>query len=178
MLKANHEKWVSSTLAEEKQLPPVRLRGIKENIPSHLIRLTSGQDVMKVVASSSAFSFEHDEPQSEAEVELLSGFLQEAQDWGDLSSDLEAGDRVKAAYRMSTLVRELEEAGFWVFGGREVQRLEGGVGPPSSFPVAILRVARATNPEIMHVDLRAEAAEPQEFQAPNQTPPESSRSDV
>jgi hypothetical protein len=94
-LKANHEKWVSSTLAEEKQLPPVRLRRIKENIPSHLIRLMSGQEVMKVVGSSSAFSFEHDEPQSEAEVELLSGFLQEAQDWGDLSSDLEAGDRVK-----------------------------------------------------------------------------------
>lgn len=73
---------------------------------------------------------------------------------------------------MSTLVRELQEAGFWVFGGREVRRLEGGMGAPSSFPVAILRVARATNPEIMHVDPCAEAAEPQEFQGPNQTPPE------
>lgn len=80
-LKANHEKWVSSALAEEKQLPPVRLRRTKENIPSHLVRLTSGQDVMKVVNSSSTLSFENDEPQSDAEVELLSGFLQEVQDW-------------------------------------------------------------------------------------------------
>jgi len=168
-LKANHEKWVSSTLAENKEVLPVRVRRIKENIPSHLIRLTSGQDIMKVVGNSSGFSFDHDEPQSAAEVELLSGFLQETQDWGDLSSELDAGDRVKAAYRLSTLIQELEEAGFWVFGGREVQRLEGGVGPPSSFPVAILRVARATNSEIIQVDLRAEAAEIQNTQVPKKT---------
>lgn len=170
-LKANHEKWVSATLAEDKQVPPVRLRRIKENIPSYLIRLRSGQDILKVVGNSSGFSFEHDEPQSGAEVELLGDFLQEAQDWGDLSSELEAGDRVKAAYRLSTLIRELEEAGFWVFGGREVQRLEGGVSAPSSFPVAILRVARATNPEIIPVDLRTEAAEVQQSQVTKKASP-------
>jgi hypothetical protein len=82
-------------------------------------------------------------------VELLAAFLQEAQDWGDLWGELEAGDRVKTAHRLSTLLRELEEAGFLVFGGREIQLLEGGITPPSSFPVAILRVVRATNPEVM-----------------------------
>jgi hypothetical protein len=111
-LKANHEKWVSSRLTEEQRQPPIRLRRVKGNIPSHLVRLTSGRDVMTIVGGSSAFSFDHDEPQSEAEVKLLSGFLQEVQDWGDLSADLEAGDCVKAAFRMTTLLRELEEAGF------------------------------------------------------------------
>ncbi|MBE3112360.1 MAG: hypothetical protein IMZ46_17940 [Acidobacteria bacterium] len=129
--------------------------------------------MIKIVGNSSAFSFEHDEPESQAEVELMSGFLQEAQDWGDLSSDLEAGDRVKAAYRVSTLVRELEEAGFWVFGGREVQRLEGGIGAPSPFPVAILRVARATNAQIIHGDFRSEAADTEQSAVPKNRPPES-----
>lgn len=151
-LKTNHEIWVSSTLAEHPAIPPVRLRRIKENIPSYLIRLTSGREVMKVVGGSSAFSFEHDEPRSQAEEGLLASFLREAQDWGELYSDLEAGDRVKAAFRMSERLRELEEAGFWVFGGREVQRLEGGISAPSSFPVAILRVARTTAPEIICMD--------------------------
>jgi hypothetical protein len=177
-LKANHEKWVSWTLGDRKQLPPVRCHRIKENVPSYLAHLTSGQDVMKIVGDTCAFSFEHDEPRSEAEVELLSGFLQEAQDWGDLSSDLEAGGRVRAAYGMSTLVRELEKAGFWVFGGREVQRLEGGAGPPTSFPVAILRVARATNPEIIRADLRAEAAQTQRSQVPKNIPLESDGSNL
>ena len=152
-LKVNHEKWVSSNLADKKQPPPVRIRRIKENIPTHLVRLTSGGDVMAIVGDASAFSFEHDEPQSEAEVELLSQFLQEAQDWGELSYDFEAGERVKAAYRMSELLREVEEAGFLVFGGRETRRLEGGDGPSSAFPVAILKVIRSTNPEIIKVNL-------------------------
>jgi len=153
-LKANHEKWVSSSLAEEQRLPPVVLRRIKHEIPSHLVRLTSGRDVIKIVDNASAYSFDHDEPQSEAEVEAIKGFLQEAQDWGDLSGEFEAAERVTAAFRMTALLRDLEEAGFWVFGARETQRLEGGVGPPSSFPVAIVQVIRSTNPEIVKVDLR------------------------
>lgn len=155
-LKTNHEKWVSSALSEEKQIPPVSIRRIKDNVPSYLLRLTSGQHLLKILDGSMAFSFEHDEPKSETEVELLSGFFQEAQDFGDLSSDFEAGDRVKAAYRMNTLIRELEDAGFWLFGNREVQRMEGGIGAPTTFPVAILKVARTTSPEIIKVDLRDE----------------------
>ena len=104
---------------------------------------------MTVVGGADAFSFEHDEPSSEAEVELIGSFLQEAQDWGDLSSDLEAGDRVRAAFRMSTILREMEQCGFWVFGGRETQRLEGGFSSAAPFPVAILRIVRDTNPEIV-----------------------------
>ena len=153
-LKKEHENWVSSTLTQEQTPSQVRIRRIVGSTPSHLVRLTSGTDLMSIVAGSMAYSFDHDEPQSEAEVELLSSFLQEAQDWGELSDDLEAGGRVTAAFRMTTLIRELEQAGFWVFGERETQRVEGGFGPPSPFPVAILRVHRSTNPEIVRVNLQ------------------------
>jgi hypothetical protein len=152
-LKANHERWVSSMLTEEKRLPPVRIRRIRDNIPTHLVRLTSGRAVLAIVGGASAFAFEHDEPTSDAEVELLSSFLQEAQDYGDLSADFETGDRVKTAFRMSTLLEELEQAGFWVFGEREIRRLEGGASSPTPFSVAILQVLRANNPEIIKVDL-------------------------
>lgn len=152
-LKANHEKWVSSTLTEQKPIPPVRVRRIKENVPTHLVRLRSGRDILTIVDGASAFAFEHDELKSPAEVELISGFLQEAQDYGDLSGDLEAGDRVKAAFEINTQLEELEQAGFWVFGGREVRRLEGGVGSPSPFPVTILQVLRANSTEIIKLDL-------------------------
>jgi hypothetical protein len=45
----------------------------------------------------------------------------------------------------------MEDAGFLVFGGREVQRLEGGIGAPEAWPVAILHVRRSTSPEIIKV---------------------------
>ncbi len=41
--------------------------------------------------------------------------------------------------------KELEEAGFFVFGAREIQVLEGGEGEPSNWPVAIIQVLRKSN---------------------------------
>jgi hypothetical protein len=151
-LRFNHERWVSVSLSEEKHMPPVRIRRIKANIPSHLLRLISGDDVFSVLDGAMAFQFDHDELDSETEVDLLSGFFQEAQDWGDISSEMEAGERVKAKYRISWIVKDLERSGFLLFGAREVQRVEGGVGAPCSFPIAIIRAVRSTSPEILKVN--------------------------
>ncbi|HEY3316084.1 MAG TPA: HNH endonuclease signature motif containing protein [Bacillota bacterium] len=144
--KSEHEKWVSSVLAGSKQ-PPVRLRLVKDSAAIRLVRLTTGQELVSIIGDSYAFSFDYDEPMSNDEMELISEFLQAAQDWGDIWDELEAGARVKVAFEMGQTIQELDRAGFWVFGGREVQRLEGGVGSPSPWPVAILRVVRSTNPE-------------------------------
>jgi len=151
--KADHERWVSSTLTEQKAIAPVHVKRIKENIPTHLVRVASGRGVLAIVDGALAFEFEHDELNSQAEVDLVSAFFQEAQDFGDLLRDLGAGLQVKAAFEMSARLEELETAGFWVFGGREIRRLQGGVGPPSPFPVAILQVLRSSNPDIVKVDL-------------------------
>jgi hypothetical protein len=152
-LKTNHEMWVASALTSGEPLPRPRFRRVKGNVPEYLTRLTSGRHIMTILGGACVFSFEHDEPGSDAEVNLLADFLQEAQDWGDMSGDLEAGDHVRAAFRMSTLLGELEQAGFWVFGGREVQLVEGGVVAPAPWPVAIIRVLRSTSPEITYVDV-------------------------
>jgi hypothetical protein len=148
-IKAQHEAWVSSRLTKGDSAPPLRIRRLK--IPSHLVRITSGAGLLTLVGEASAYDFQHDEPENEAEVELLSGFLQEAWDYGEIADSLEAGDRVRAAFRISNLLGELEQGGFWVFGEQEVQRIEGGVTLPSSFPVAVLRVIRKTSPEIIKI---------------------------
>ena len=151
-LKKNHEVWVASKLSEDKQIPPVRLRRIKGNVPSHLNRITTGHDLLRVVGGACAGNFHNDDPQSENEMKVISSFLQEAQDWGELAGGFEAGEKVEAAYRMSAMIRELEAAGFLVFGEREVQRMEGGTSGPLTWPVAHLRVVRSTNPEIVTFD--------------------------
>ena len=147
-LKANHEKWVSSSLGGERKPPPVRIRRIKENIPPILVRLTSGRDVMAVVGGTYQYSFEHDEPASSSEAELVSRFLQEVQDHGELWDEIGAGERVTATYVLTELLRTLDESGFWVFGATEMRRVEGGVGEPAPWPISILRVVRKTSPEI------------------------------
>jgi len=152
-LKANYEKWVKSALTQQQAIPPICVRRIKGNIPTHLVRLTSGRALLAIIKGACAFEFDHDELKIQTEVELIGDFLQEAQDYADLSGDFGAGDRVKAAFEMSARLVELEQAGFWIFGGREVRCLEGGIGSPSPFPIAVLHVLRASSPAIIKVDL-------------------------
>jgi len=156
-LKTNHEKWVASTLDVGNGPTPVRVRRIAGKSPSHLGRVTSGRSLMAIVDRACAFEFGHDELESEAEADLVAGFLQEAQDYGDLSDDWEAGQRVKIAFRMSEMIGDLERDGLWVFGGRETRQLEGGIGAASPFPIAILRVVHAANPDIIKLSTDSEA---------------------
>jgi HNH endonuclease len=152
-MKANHEKWVSEKLSDSERAKPFRLRRIKHNIPAYLTRLTTGKEVLKVVDGAYAFLFDHDELHNEAEVELVGSFLQNAQDWGDLVDELEYSDRVRIGFQLTRSLRELEDAGFFVFGGREVRIAEGGIGGPSKWPVAILHVIRKTDKSIIMVNL-------------------------
>lgn len=153
-MKSNHEVWVSQRLAEGHKTQPVRLRRVKQNIPAFLSRLTTGKEVLDLVTNAMAYSFDHEELKSQVEVDIVGGFLQEVQDWGELSADLEMSDRVQTAYSLTESLQILDEAGFFVFGGREVQFLEAGVqAEPSNWPIAILRVLRRDNQAIIHVTL-------------------------
>jgi len=153
-MKSDHEAWVAQKLAESRKPQPLRFRRVKQNIPEFLSRLTTGKEVLDIVTNAMAFNFDHDELKSQEEVDLVGSFLQVVQEWGDLSDDLEAGGRVQAAYNLTESLHELEDAGFFVFGGREVQLLEGGVqAEPSNWPIAVLRVLRKDNQEIKYVNL-------------------------
>lgn len=149
-MKLNHELWVSQKLTKKPKNKPVRIRRLKQNIPPLLFRLTTGKEVLDLVTNTLSYSFDHDELNSKEEAHIVGGFLQLVQDWGDLSAGLEASDRVRATLSITEYLRELEELGFLIFGGREVALLEGGVQPESSdWTIAILRVLRKENQEII-----------------------------
>ena len=147
-MKSNHEVWVLERLEDPERPKPVRLRRIKENIPSFLSRLTTGKEILDLVSNAMGYSFDHDDLKSQQEVDLVGGFIQTVQDWGEVSAGMESGDRVQTAYSLTASLRELEENGFLAFGAREVQLLEGGIqAVPSSWPIAILRILRRDNAE-------------------------------
>lgn len=151
-LKEQHGKWVSASLDGQEEVFPVRIQPTNEGGPTHLRRLMSGQETADVVRCAYAYRFEHDELASEEETELVATFFQEIEDWLDVLDDAGAGGRVNAAFGIGNRLRELDNAGLWVFGARELQQIEGGGVPPSPWPVAIIRVLRQSNPEILRVD--------------------------
>ena len=81
-MKANHEVWVSQQLAGNKQVPPVRIRRVRENIPPFLSRLTTGKDILDVVGNTMVLDFDHDELKSQEEVDIVCGFMEAVEDWG------------------------------------------------------------------------------------------------
>jgi hypothetical protein len=150
-IKRNHEAWVETKLRDDPAPPPVRVRRIRKNIPTHLPRIKNGKDLLAIAAGSSGHCFDHDHDLSESEVELVGGFVQEVSDWVDLSSSLEPIEHVRMAKRIQELLTDLENEGFFVFAAKEIQQLEGGIGAPSAFPILHLSVMRANNPAIQNI---------------------------
>ena len=148
-IKALHEKWVSEQLdSSHSRTRPLRVRRTAQTTPAFLRRIRSGKELLDIVTHACAFAPHHDDLRNEAEDELVAGFLQDAQDWGELGLD-SVRDRMRAARSLDEHIGELERAGLWVFVHREKQILEGGTGPDTYWPIAHIQVLRDTNPEII-----------------------------
>jgi len=156
-IKGNHERWVSSTLGSRGELPPVRLHRPEASI---LLRLSSGREILNLLSNAYEFTVSNDELGTQAEVDLVGGFLQTIHDSAEIDSDMEAGERVRTAFGLSESIKELESAGFVVFGGRDVGKVDGGAGDSRPWPVAHIRVVRSTSPEIKSFDPQGIPAKP------------------
>ena len=118
---------------------------------SFYFRIEDGTKLSEVIGGAYAYRLNHDNPNNEEEAELLSWAAQSFQDWGDIWSELEAGDRVKATFDLSKLIKELEESGFWLFGVRSNEHYPGVKG--DKWPIANIFIMRSDNPKIIKLDL-------------------------
>lgn len=150
-IKSTHEFQVSQKLSDNPQPGPAKFRRVKENIPDILVPLRSGRDVLCIVERTYAGSFDHEELNSEKEVDAVARFFQEVRDWGD--ADDEPAERVRVAYKLSNLLIELGSLGLRVFGGRETWILEDGIGGSVNSPVSILHIVRQDSKEIKRIDV-------------------------
>lgn len=155
-MKAKHEKWVSEKLSANAEPKPIRVRRIKGKTPAYLTRITSGKEILGIVSGACASSFDHDELESEEDAELVGSFLQTIQDWGDIGPELGPSEMVQTGFELTKSIKALEDAGFLVFGVREVRMIEGGFGGPSNWPVAEIRVLRKSNESIIAANLGEE----------------------
>ncbi|MCI0390525.1 MAG: hypothetical protein MOB07_17410 [Acidobacteria bacterium] len=96
-IKSNHEFQVSQKLSDNPQPGPIKIRRVKENIPDILVPLRSGRDVLCIVERTYAGSFDHEELNSEEEVDAVARFFREVHDCGD--ADDEPAERVRFFYR-------------------------------------------------------------------------------
>lgn len=151
-IKENHEKWVAATLTGNATPKPVRIRRLKGRTASFLKKLNTGREILNLVEGSCAGSYDHDELETQQEVDIIGGFLEVIRDWVDIGNELGPSRRTETAFRLSQTIKELDKLGFLVFGAKEVQEMTDGFSDnPTDWPVSIIRVIRKTGPEITPV---------------------------
>lgn len=144
-LKKKHEKWVQETLHDATS-------SSQPKAPEFLMRITTGKELFSVMTGAHFSDFDYDEPANEEELEFLSGFMQNLQDWGDIGEEMEYGERMEASYNLSQDIQTLVGKGFVVFGKRETKKLKIR-GVEDYWEIAIIRILRDSNPAIMKIEL-------------------------
>jgi len=122
-----------------------------EEAENFYFRVENGTKLTEVIGGAYAYRMNHDNPKTEEEAELLARSIQTIQDWGEIWSDIEAGDRVKASFDLTQLITELEEKGFWIFGLRTNEEYPGI--SDDKWSVANVFIMRFDNPKIIKLDL-------------------------
>jgi hypothetical protein len=135
-MKSAHEMWVRTKLASKP--------GGKRPCFTLLCRLRTGKELSNVIGGVYACLLDHDELETEAETKLVGDFLQNIEDWSNIWSDLESGQHVEARFSLSKQIKEIEEAGFLVFGLCGQRKMRSG-DKDFDWPVAVVTVVRPTN---------------------------------
>jgi hypothetical protein len=140
-IKFNHESWVAQKLDNATEPMPIEIRRDPNRTPTHLYHVTSGAQVLAIVAGAMELSSDIEGSDQEADVELVASFLELVEDYGDMLDEIGVGERVRIEHTLLEMIRDLDSQGYWVFGGREVRLITGGCkSTESNWPIAILRI--------------------------------------
>lgn len=91
-----------------------------------LPEISSGKALAQVVERAQVYNFANDDLNDEAEANLVGGFLQELEDWGNISSMIDVSERVRGEVRLGRSLREIQAAGWKVFGRLARQKIVSG----------------------------------------------------
>lgn len=148
-IKEQHEKWVSKNIYGEDMVPKIKL--IKQKIPDYLIQINSGKELLNITEGAHAFSYDYDNIEKEEELRIISSFLDDVYDWGDLAYELGPGANLKIEYDFTKYIETLSKYGLSVFGGRIVKIFEKEDGKIFDWITAIIKVLHANNSSIIKI---------------------------
>lgn len=150
-MKANHEKWVEHKLKEEPEIPAVKIRRIRSEIPTKLPVIQSGKELLNLAMGCHGSYPDYSDDLDDEETDLVGGFIQNLSDWADLGYGLEPIERIRAAKSLDDEIGRLNERGFMVFAAKEKQKIEGGINGPSTWLVLHLTVKRKSDNGVITV---------------------------
>lgn len=137
---------------KKERIEPLKILHQKDYQNIMLHKIDEGKQLISYIDGTCGINY-NEETQTLEEVKLVGEFVQyvkEIMDFGDLID--EPYDRIMSGFNLTQSIKELDDAGFWVFAGKENQKLVGGIGDPTLFPVLIMRIVRKDSSEIIKMD--------------------------
>lgn len=137
---------------KQERIEPLKMLHLKDYQNIKLHKIDEGKQLISYIDGTCGINYD-EETQTLEEVKLVGEFVQyvkEIMDFDDLID--EPYDRIMSGFNLTQSIKELDDAGFWVFAGKENQKLVGGIGDPTLFPVLIMRIVRKDSSEIIKMD--------------------------
>lgn len=137
---------------KQERIEPLKMLHQKDYQNIKLHKIDEGKQLISYIDGTCGINYD-EETQTLEEVKLVGEFVQyvkEIMDFDDLLD--EPYDRIMSGFNLTQSIKELDDAGFWVFSGKENQKLVGGIGDPTLFPVLIMRIVRKDSSEIIKMD--------------------------
>lgn len=137
---------------KQERIEPLKMLHQKDYQNIKLHKIDEGKQLISYIDGTCGINYD-EEAQTLEEVKLVGEFVQyvkEIMDFDDLID--EPYDRIMSGFNLTQSIKELDDAGFWVFAGKENQKLVGGIGNPTLFPVLIMRIVRKDSSEIIKMD--------------------------
>lgn len=137
---------------KKERIEPLKILHQKDYQNIKLHKIDEGKQLISYIDGTCGINYD-EEAQTLEEVKLVGEFVQyvkEIMDFDDLID--EPYDRIMSGFNLTQSIKELDDAGFWVFAGKENQKLVGGIGNPTLFPVLIMRIVRKESSEIIKMD--------------------------
>lgn len=116
-------------------------------------RLTTGREVIDVVTGCHFFYSFNDEPNNDAEINLVGGFIQGLRDWCDIWDDIDIPGQMRTTVHISEMVDELKTLGWSVYGSR-MKGKKKIAGIESEWIWHAIAVVRGEPEEVVFVDGR------------------------
>jgi hypothetical protein len=143
-VKLNHENWVQSSLENITD-------GTKNQDPKFLFRITSGKELLNIISGSHGYRMDYEEVENEKDAEYVGEILQTLVDYGDISRDMEMDEKVKTGFYLGSILEELEEKGFCLFGEKSVEKIKNTNGEKYNWSIATLIIRRISDPKIIKI---------------------------
>lgn len=137
---------------KKERIEPLKILHQKDYQNIMLHKIAEGKQLISYIDGTCGINYD-EETQTLEEVKLVGEFVQyvkEIMDFDDLID--EPYDRIMSGFNLTQSIKELDDAGFWVFAGKENQKLVGGIGDPTLFPVLSMRIVRKESSEIIKMD--------------------------